>query len=97
MRDTTMTQDTSKHVGTSTTAATSATKQRRHIQKGLTFFFSVDSSTQIALHKSPSGHYSYITYSKGVQLHPSQRTTLQRAAALLYKWSESDLQKLFNS
>lgn len=78
--------------GTSTTT----TAKRRHVQKGLTYFFSVDACTQIAVHKSPSGHYSYITYSKGVQVHPSQRTTLQRAAALLYKWTELDLWKLFN-
>lgn len=91
-----MTQDTNKPALAAGISTAASLSKRRHVQKGLTYFFSVDACTQIALHKSPSGHYSYITYSKGVQLHPSQRTTLQRATALLYKWSESDLQELFN-
>lgn len=99
-----MTQDTitqAIHPSTtdSNTANTTNTiaKHRRQTQKGLTYFFSVGACTQIALHKSPSGHYSYITYSKGIQVHPSQRTTLQRIACLLHGWNESDLQELFNS
>lgn len=98
-----MTQDTiTQAIHPSTTGSNTAnttstiTKRRRQTQKGLTYFFSVGACTQIALHKSPSGHYSYITYSKGIQVHPSQRTTLQRAAALLCKWTELDLWKLFN-
>lgn len=96
-----MTQDTNgktKCPGITDIITNSAAKRRRQkTQKGLTYFFSIGACTQIAIHKSPSGHYSYITYSKGVQVHPSQRTTLQRAACLLHGWNESDLQGLFNS
>ena len=91
-----MTYNTNTPVADAGTSTTTTAAKRRHVQKGLTYFFSIDACTQIALHKSPSGHYSYITYSKGMQVHPSQRTTLQRAAALLYKWTELDLWKLFN-
>lgn len=83
---------------TQTSAPTSApTKQRRQkTQKGLTYFFSVGMGTQIALHKSPSGHYSYITYTHGVQLHPSTRTTLGSIARRLHGWNADELQDLFN-
>ena len=51
-----------------------------HKRQGKTFFVTVDAHMQIALHRAPSGHFSYIIYYDGVQATEALRITQTHAA-----------------
>lgn len=38
-----------------------------HKRQGKTFFVTVDKRNQLAIHRSPSGHFTRIRYCNGVQ------------------------------
>jgi hypothetical protein len=52
-----------------------------HKRQGKTFFITVDAHNQLAIHRSPSGHFTCIRYCDGVQMHKAERI-LQYDAAL---------------
>lgn len=52
-----------------------------HKKQGKTFFVTVDDHNQLAIHRSPSGHFTCIRYCDGVQMHKAERI-LQYDAAL---------------
>lgn len=52
-----------------------------HKKQGKTFFVTVDAHNQLAIHRSPSGHFTCIRYCDGVQMHKAERI-LQYNAAL---------------
>lgn len=51
-----------------------------HKKQGKTFFVTVDAHTQLAIHRSPSGHFTYIRYCDGVQMHKAARILQAEAA-----------------
>lgn len=53
---------------------------REHKRQGKTFFVTVDAHMQIAVHRAPSGHFSYIIYYDGVQTTGALRITQAHAA-----------------
>ncbi len=53
-----------------------------HRHYGKTFFVTVDKRNQLAIHRSPSGHFTRIRYCDGVQMHKAERI-LQAEAALI--------------
>lgn len=52
-----------------------------HKRQGKTFFVTVDKRNQLAIHRSPSGHFTCIRYCDGVQMSKAERI-LQYDAAL---------------
>lgn len=74
----------------------------KHSKQGKTFFATYDGRrtngehTAYAVHRAPSGHFSYIKYSYGTQVTGSQRTTIVGAATLL-NLTEQELLELFNN
>ena len=60
-----------------------------HKRQGKTFFVSHDTyeymcrTLQYAVHRAPSGHYSYIVYVNGVQQGRASRCTQERAAKIM--------------
>lgn len=50
-------------------------------KQGKTFFVDVDARNQLAIHRSPCGHFTYIRYCDGIQMHKAERI-LQYNAAL---------------
>lgn len=52
-----------------------------HKKCGKTFFVTVDKRNQLAIHHSPSGHFTCIRYCDGVQMSKAERI-LQYDAAL---------------
>lgn len=55
----------------------------RHSKHGKTFFIADAASVTYAVHRAPSGHFSYIKYSYGMQVAGSRRCTQEQAAAIL--------------
>lgn len=53
---------------------------REHRRYGKTFFITVDPHMQIAVHRAPSGHFSYIIYYDGRQTTGALRITQAHAA-----------------
>lgn len=53
-----------------------------HKKQGKTFFVTVDKHNQLAIHRSPSGHFTCIRYCNGVQMSKAERI-LQAEAALI--------------
>ena len=53
-----------------------------HKRQGKTFFVTVDKCNQLAIHRSPSGHFTYIHYGNGAQMSKAERI-LQAEAALI--------------
>lgn len=53
-----------------------------HKRQGKTFFVTVDKRNQLAIHRSPSGHFTRIRYCNGVQMSNAERI-LQEEAALV--------------
>lgn len=53
-----------------------------HKRQGKTFFVTVDKHNQLAIHRSPSGHFTRIRYCNGVQMSNAERI-LQAEAALV--------------
>lgn len=51
-----------------------------HKQQGKTFFVTVDAHMQFAVHRAPSGHFSYIIYYDGRQTTGALRITQAHAA-----------------
>ena len=71
-----------------------------HKRQGKTFFVSHDTynyickTLQYAVHRAPSGHYSYIIYVNGVQQGKASRCTQEKAAKIM-GISVKSLQDLF--
>lgn len=51
-----------------------------HKKQGKTFFVTVDAHMQFAVHRAPSGHFSYIIYYDGHQTTGALRITQAHAA-----------------
>lgn len=54
-----------------------------HKRQGKTFFVTIDTHNQIAVHRSPSGHFTRIRYCDGVQVTPAERIMQQEAALIM--------------
>lgn len=54
-----------------------------HRQQGKTFFVTADCRNQLAIHRSPSGHFTRIRYCEGVQMYKAERITQQDAALIM--------------
>lgn len=66
----------------------------RHKKHGKTFFVTVDKHKQLAIHRSPSGHFTCIRYCDGVQMSKAERI-LQAEAALIMGLTLPELLKKF--
>lgn len=53
-----------------------------HKRQGKTFFVTVDKHNQLAIHRSPSGHFMRIRYCDGIQMSKAERI-LQAEAAMI--------------
>ena len=51
-----------------------------HKRYGKTFFVDVDKHNQLAIHRSPSGHFTCIRYCDGVQMSKAERLLQAEAA-----------------
>lgn len=51
-----------------------------HKKQGKTFFVTVDAHMQFAVHRAPSGHFSYIIYYDGRQTTGALRSTQAHVA-----------------
>ena len=51
-----------------------------HRRQGKTFFVTIDAHMQVAIHRAPSGHFSYIIYYDGKQATGALRITQAHAA-----------------
>lgn len=65
-----------------------------HKQQGKTFFVTVDKCNQLAIHRSPSGHFTYIHYCNGIQMSKAERI-LQAEAALIMGLTVPELLEKF--
>jgi hypothetical protein len=54
-----------------------------HKKHGKTFFVTVDAHNQLAIHRSPSGHFTRIRYCDGVQMYKAERITQAEAAVIM--------------
>lgn len=54
-----------------------------HKKCGKTFFVTVDKHNQLAIHRSPSGHFTCIHYCDGVQMHKAERILQADAARVM--------------
>lgn len=54
-----------------------------HKRYGKTFFVTVDYHNQLAIHRSPSGHFTRIRYCDGVQMYKAERITQADAAIIM--------------
>lgn len=54
-----------------------------HKRYGKTFFVTVDAHNQYAIHRAPSGHFTYLRYCDGVQTAKSERITQEEAAVIM--------------
>ncbi len=65
-----------------------------HKKCGKTFFVTVDKHNQLAIHRSPSGHFTRIRYCDGVQMYKAERI-LQAEAALVMELTLPELLEKF--
>lgn len=57
-----------------------------HKRKGKTFFITtcyIPHHIQYAIHRTPSGHFTYLRYCDGVQMVKSERITQEEAAVIM--------------
>lgn len=54
-----------------------------HKKHGKTFFVTVDKHNQLAIHRSPSGHFTRIRYCDGVQMYKAERILQAEAARVM--------------
>lgn len=57
-----------------------------HKRKGKTFFITtcyIPHHIQYAIHRAPSGHFTYLRYCDGVQMVKSERITQEEAAVIM--------------
>ena len=65
-----------------------------HKRQGKTFFVTVDAHMQLAIHRSPSGHFTRIRYCNGVQMSNAERI-LQAEAAMIMGLTSPELLEKF--